>query len=75
MASSQVVRAEVGYAVRMLLSLVPPLRAPAEQRSDYQLLKAEIYDLIAATNPSVAVQASIVAEAARREARIIALDF
>ena len=74
MASSHVVNTEVGYAIRMLLAAVPPLRATAQQRSDFQLLKAEVYDLLAATNPALSAQAAHMADAARGEAHLIMSD-
>jgi hypothetical protein len=75
MASSRLINDEVSYAVRLLLSTVPSLRAPAEQRSDYQLVKAEVFELLAATDPSIAAQALQLANAARREAHAINLDY
>jgi len=75
MSMSRVIHTEVTYAVRMLLASVPTLRASADQRSDFHLLKAEVYELLAATNPAIAAQAMQVATAARREAHAIALDY
>ncbi|MGH3806768.1 MAG: AMED_5909 family protein [Pseudonocardiaceae bacterium] len=75
MASSRVVNNEVSYALRLLLSSVPALRAPAEQRSDFHLLKAEVYELLAATDPAIAAQALQLANNARREAHAISLDY
>lgn len=75
MASSRLVNTEVGYALRLLLSSVPTVRASAEQRSDFHLLKAEVYEFLAATDPSIAAQALQVADKARREAHAIALDY
>lgn len=75
MSMSRVVSSEVGYALRLLMSTVPTLRAPAEQRSDYQLLKAEVYELLAATHPAIGAQALQLADAARREAHAINLDY
>lgn len=75
MSMSRVVSSEVGYALRLMLSTVPTLRAPAEQRSDYQLLKAEVFELLAATHPAIAAQALQLANAARREAHAINLDY
>jgi hypothetical protein len=49
MALSRMVNSEVGYAIRMYLSSVPTLRASADQRSDFHLLKAEVYELMAAS--------------------------
>lgn len=75
MASSRVINNEIGYAIRLLLSSVPTLRASADQRSDYHLLKAEIYELMAAGDPCIAAQALALANAARREAHAINLDY
>lgn len=75
MASSQVIVNEVAYQIRSMLGVVPSLRAPADQRSDFQLFKAEVYDLWATANPAVAAQALQQANAARREAHAIVLDY
>ncbi|MGQ0715726.1 MAG: hypothetical protein ACT4NP_00190 [Pseudonocardiales bacterium] len=75
MSTSRVVSSEVGYALRLMLSTVPTLRAPAEQRSDFQMLKAEVYELLAATNPAIAAQALQLANTARREAHAINMDY
>jgi len=75
MASSQVIINEVAYHIRSMLGVVPSLRAPADQRSDFQLYKAEVYEAWAVANPAVAAQAIQVANAARREAHAIALDY
>lgn len=75
MASSRVINNEVAYAIRLLLSSVPTLRASADQRSDYHLLKAEALELLAAADPVVAAQALQLAEKARREAHAINLDY
>lgn len=75
MATSQAVNSEVGYAIRLYLSSVPTLRASADQRSDFHLLKAEVYELMGVHNPSIAAQAFAVANAARREAHVINLDY
>jgi hypothetical protein len=75
MSMSRVVNSEVGYALRLMLSTVPTLRAPAEQRSDYHLFKAEVYELLAIDNPAIAAQALQLAAAARREAHAINLDY
>jgi hypothetical protein len=72
---SRVINNEVAYAVRLLLGAVPSLRAPAEQRSDFCLLKAEVFELLAATDPAIAAQALTLASAARREAQAIALNY
>ncbi|MGH8473182.1 MAG: hypothetical protein ACREVJ_12160 [Gammaproteobacteria bacterium] len=75
MASSRAFTTEIGYAVRLLLQTVPSLRASADQRSDYQLFKAEVYELLAIDNPAIAAQAMQQANAARREAHAINLDY
>lgn len=75
MASSRAINTEIGYAIRLLLSSIPTLRASTEQRSDFHLLKAEIYELWAAAEPSIAAQALVIANASRREAHAINLDY
>lgn len=75
MASSQVIMNEVAYHIRALLGVVPSLRASAEQRSDFQLYKAEVYEAWAVADPARAAQAMQVVTAARREAHAIALDY
>lgn len=75
MASSRAFTTEIGYAIRLLLQTVPSLRASADQRSDYQLFKAEVYELLAIDNPAIAAQAMQQANAARREAHAINLDY
>lgn len=75
MASSRAFTTEIGYAVRLLLQTVPSLRASADQRSDYQLFKAEVYDLLAIDNPASAAQAIDQANAARSEAHAINIDY
>jgi hypothetical protein len=75
MASSRAFTTEIGYAVRLLLQTVPSLRASADQRSDYQLFKAEVYDLLAIDNPAIAAQAMQQANNARREAHAIHIDY
>lgn len=74
MASSPIVNSEVSYAFRLLLSSVPPLRAPVDQRSDFHLFKAGVYEFFAAADPGVAAQALAQANTSRREAHAIALD-
>jgi hypothetical protein len=75
MASSQAFNNEIGYAIRTLLASVPSLRASADQRCDYHLLKAEVYELLALHNPAIAAQALQQANDARREAHAINLDY
>jgi hypothetical protein len=79
MVVSRVVHNEVVYWIRTLLASVPPLRAPAEQRSNFQLFKAEALDWLAATEPCAAAQAmQLAAQArarARHETRAIILDY
>ena len=72
---SRVLLNEVAYAFRLWLSSVPSLQAPADQRSYFQLMKAEALEALAATEPSVAAQAMQLADKARREAHAIALDY
>lgn len=66
---------EVAYGFRMLFSMVPSLRASAEQRSDFELLKAHVFEAWAAVEPSAAAQALQLANKARREAHAIAADY
>lgn len=75
MASSQVIMNEVAYHLRSMLGVVPSLRASSEQRSDFQLYKAEVYEAWGVANPAIAAQAMQVANAARREAHAINLDY
>lgn len=73
MATPNVINTEIGYALRLLLNNVPSLRASADQRSDYQLLKAEVYELIAVASPNIAVLARDTADRAKGEAHLIHL--
>ncbi len=75
MATSGAFNNEIGYAIRQLLSSVPSLRASGDQRSDFYLLKAEVYELLGVHNPSIAAQALAQANASRREAHAINLDY
>lgn len=75
MSVSRVIQTEIAFMFRLLLTSVPSLRAGAEQRSDFQLLKAEFYEAMAATNPGVSAQCMQVADAARREAHAINLNY
>jgi hypothetical protein len=75
MTSSRVINNEVAFAIRLMLHMMPSLRAPAEQRSDFQLFKAEVYELWAAADPSIAAQALQQANTSRREAHAINLDY
>lgn len=75
MSASKVVLSELGYAIRLMFSTVPSLRATAEQRSDWFLLKGEVYEFTAATHPAIAAQVMQIADKARREAHAINLDY
>ena len=75
MTVSRTIQTEIAYMFRDLMSRVPSLRAGAEQRSDYQLLKAEFYEALAATSPAISAQCMDIANAAKREAHAIALDY
>jgi hypothetical protein len=75
MASSRAFNNEIGYAIRLLLQTVPSLRASTDQRSDYQLFKAEVYELLAVDNPIIAAQAMQIADTSRREAHAINLHY
>lgn len=69
---SRVVQTEVCTAIRALLASVPPFMASIQQHADYQIRKAEVLDLLAATDPCLAVQAGNLAARARQEAHTIA---
>lgn len=73
--ASRIVQNEVRIAIRTLLAEVPPLSASRDQRSAWQLRKAEVLDLMAATDPAVAAEARALAARARYEARAIASDY
>lgn len=75
MATSQAISFEVAHAVRMYLAALPTLRASAEQRSDFHLFKAEVFELMAIENPAIAAQALAQANTSRREAHAINLDY
>jgi len=72
---SRALQNEVCYGLRMLLSMVPSLGASTEQRADYHFFKGEFFDLVAAFEPSIAAQATHIADKARREAHAINLDY
>ncbi len=72
---SRALQNEVCYGLRMLLAMVPSLRASGEQRADYHFFKGEYFDVVAAFEPSVAAQAMQIADKARREAHAINLDY
>jgi len=74
MALSRIVNSEVSDAFRLLLSSVRPLRAAVDQRSDFHLCKAGVYEFCAVADPGVAAQALAQANTSRREAHAIALD-
>jgi hypothetical protein len=75
MAVSRTINNEVAYAVRTWLASVPSLDAPAAQRSYFQLLKVETFELMAAVDPSVAAQVLQLADKAQREAHAISLNY
>lgn len=69
------IRAEICAAIRELLTEVPPYEAPAKRRADYQILKGEVLDLIAAvSDPCHAAQARELASQARYAARRVAVE-
>jgi len=72
---SRVVEAEVGAAVRELLSSVPPQGAGSQARADWYVRKAEVLDFVAATHPQWAAQSIGLAVRSRAEARAIACDY
>jgi hypothetical protein len=69
---SRVVQSEVCTAIRALLASIPPCTASIPQRADYQIRKAEVFDLLAATDPCLATQAGEAAARARHEAHALA---
>jgi hypothetical protein len=71
---SRVVQSEVCIAIRALLASIPPCTAPRPQRAEYQIRKAEVFDLIAVTDPCLALQAGELAARARHEAHALATD-
>lgn len=71
-AMSRVIQLEVCTAIRALWASVPPFMAPIQQHADYQIRKAELLDLVAATDPCLYAQASELAVRARQEAHAIA---
>jgi hypothetical protein len=75
MSVSRMIQTEIAFMFRLMLTTVPSLRAGAEQRSDFQLLKAEFYEAVAATNPTISAGCMQVADRARREAHAINLDY
>ncbi len=75
MSTSRIVSSEVGYALRLMLSTIPTLRAPAEQRSDFQMFKVEVCELLAATNPAIAAQCQDIADAAKAEAHALNMNY
>lgn len=73
--SSRVIHDEIGAAIRALLASIPPFDAPLAARAGYQLRKAEVLDLLAATDAQLFMQGREMAEVARTQARIITRDF
>jgi hypothetical protein len=73
--AAQAVHTEVAYQFRMLFSMVPSLRAPAEQRADFELYKAVVFEAYAVIEPVSAAQALQRAANAKHEAHAIAADF
>lgn len=71
---SRWIQTEVAAAIRGLWSSVPSQAASVQLWADWYARKAEVFDLIAATNPAWSAQASALAARARYEARSIALD-
>lgn len=68
---SRAIQSEVCAAIRALLAWVPPSTAPVQQRADYQIRKAEVFDLIAATDACLAIQAGQLADRARQLAHTL----
>jgi hypothetical protein len=73
--SSRVIHNEIGAAIRGLLASIPACDAPRAARADYQVRKAEVLDLIAATDAQLFMQARELAAMARTQACIIAREF
>jgi hypothetical protein len=69
---SRVVQSEVCTAIRTLLASIPPYTASMQQCIDYQIRKAEVFDLLAATDPCLSIQAGEAAARARHEAHALA---
>lgn len=65
------IRDTIGDVIKDLLTELPPAGAPAQRRADFELLKAEVYDLIAVVDPASTVQARHVANYSRYQARLI----
>lgn len=72
--SSRPVQLEVCAAIRALLASVPPFSASIQQRADYLVRKAEVLELIAATDPCLAAQAGQLADRARQQAHALVYD-
>lgn len=68
-------RAVLVAAVRKLLTDVPQYDATRRERANYQLYKAEVFDLLAGHDPFGAPQLREIADQARIQARIIAREF
>jgi hypothetical protein len=72
---SKLIEREISAAICALVATIPPHDATKRQRADYQIRKAEVLDLIAATHPAWAAQATTISARARHEARAIAVDY
>jgi hypothetical protein len=72
---SRAIQAEIVYMFRLLGSTLPNLRASAEQRSDYYLYKAHVYEALAFAEPANAANALNIRDNALSEAHAINLDY
>ena len=65
------IRPAVIEAIQNMLTEIPPYGARAQRRADFQLHKAEVFDLIAAVDAYIYHQAREIAAYARYQARSI----
>jgi len=72
---SRVIHSEIGAAIRGLFASIPAHDAPRATRADYQVHKAEVLDLMAATDAHLFFQVREMAEVARTQARMIAREY
>ena len=72
---SRSIEREISAAICALVAMIPPHDATKRQRADYQIRKAEVLDLVAATRPAWAAQATAISARARHEARVISVDY
>jgi hypothetical protein len=65
------IRGAICDAIKDMLTEVPPAGAAARQRASFELLKAEIYDLIAVVDAASTVQARQIANYSRYQSRLL----